>query len=285
MFSFERFKNRYSFPNVAGLCPNCHRTDPIGHIEIKVNVVFDSMATPSNTRIHAPSAMNSCHDTMGTRRLINVYCPECQTRMLIVDGQIAKPLARFNKAGFFTQYSCYGHSDSGHSMVPYLQLYDIEIVNIFNDWLISRGWVNHRSLDDEYYAIKPTNKLYNHLDHVTDINMGYDVCTTIPNLPQLKYVKFPETTSGIYPVKDATKEAFWNGLEAWIILVEILWEKFDRYMRSNDESVTDIMQQCYEQFLKCRNQSLAQLMEAEACGDRELQKFGRGKTDVEQDEQ
>lgn len=58
---------------------------------------------------------------------LDIFCPNCKTQMYTCDKEIAPALARLNKLGFYTKFSCVGHLDK---KVPFSTLDNTETTKV-----------------------------------------------------------------------------------------------------------------------------------------------------------
>lgn len=120
MLSHYRESNMgYNFTKQAFFCPQCGATYMAPDIKVDIQVGDDlseySYIHFNWHRIVMTDAHLRNEDSKGF--LFSAPCPQCMKNhnyaknMILVDFYMAEPLADLNKAGAFTEYSCFGHTD------------------------------------------------------------------------------------------------------------------------------------------------------------------------------
>ena len=127
MIACTKMNSIYTYKGIGGFCPNCHNFEPIGDVEVTMNINFRPDAKTEVVHINHTSLMNM--ESSKNNSFIEIICPECGSRMIQIDNDIAEAICNLNNSGFFTKASC----DGGESYSKgYIQLYDIHsLIELF----------------------------------------------------------------------------------------------------------------------------------------------------------
>lgn len=282
MFSRERFNARYEFSNLGALCPKCYRFDHIGDIDLGVHVKYHHQAPIHQIRFHSASGLNMSPENLGRRCLVNVYCLNCGTRMIMVDDEIVELLHEFNRRGLYTKYSCYGHVEQDkHSQIPYISFYHMNyFIHWFNQWMVHEGYVEaHQSPKD------PSRYTLGFGDRSKEVLKLLD-----SHYLALKPVSFSSIDDELYldenayigRITIADVQNFWKGLEQWLILFDNLKTAF-----FSDEKFQEETQPCktiikwYQNYYEAGYTLLQIIKLMDGTEEEDPEK---GETDVERDE-
>lgn len=97
-------------------CPKCGETLNMPDIRIKIemsgrdNCDFDACVVDPTPIFYQPKLEFSTPHSYKNQHIVSAYCPNCNNQMIWCDAGLTEHLAKLNKAGAFTVFSCSGHT-------------------------------------------------------------------------------------------------------------------------------------------------------------------------------